>query len=370
MGLANVNRRLIAAGLLSVTLMLGSVLGYRAYSPRPEANRAINGGMETTPGVLVSISAGPSTSLVAMRIRNDIPDYDTLSDFERVSAIRQWVYAQVDLAASSTLLVDEAAYPLHLGTVDENFQRVFDDNGGYWCGGTAYLASQVYQAMGFPAVTYDCGNSLLLTHVVALVQVEGRWYAEDAYFNLSYVDDTGQPLPFLDLLRQLGTGHVPQSRQGKRINKDVHWTAEIPPGRAQRFDWSLGIDGPAALKRKLNDTHYVYRAHPTLEDFLAFLPTDSPILAWLESERLPRTLTSLLMFPLGMNDQGRYFTNPAQHPLFDAIATTIAEARSSDVPADPPVRNIDTVPTPAGDGVRLNLFWMIPSPRTPLAMMN
>ena len=71
---------------------------------------------------------------------SEIPDYEGMSDFDKVKAIRRWVYRNVDVAADEKSLID-SPYNLSLLTLDDIILLVRKDVGGYWCGGVAYTTT-------------------------------------------------------------------------------------------------------------------------------------------------------------------------------------------------------------------------------------
>ena len=270
--------------------------------------------------------AGNTTKHVAELIRGAIPNYDQMSSFERIDAIRHWVFSTVDLAGDNTQLIDENKYVLTEYSVDQNFQRVLDDQGGYWCGGAAYLGLQAFETMGFHAVTYFMGNKSLMSHVTVLVQVDGMYYDEDVYLDLTYVDDHGRHLPLDSVLTGLAHGKPQPVHFGAPVEKDVHlsWpVVKFGPDSA----WELGIE-PPRFKEKLASNHYVYRCEVTFDRFDKGMRQYCPQLyAWIKKEGWPDNLQFLMLYPLALNEDGVYYRLGSDQPLLKHIEQLIHDQR-------------------------------------------
>jgi len=270
--------------------------------------------------------AGNRTTRVAELIGAEIPNYDQMSSFERIDAIRHWVFATVDLAGDNTQLIDENKYPLTEFTVDQNFERVLQDKGGYWCGGAAYLGAQAFEAMGFHAVTYDMGNPNLMSHVTVLVEVEGKYYDEDVYLDLTYMDSHGQHLPLDSVLTGLARGKVQPVRFGPTVEKDVHLSQPVGDFGADSA-WELGVESPR-FKEKLASNHFVYRCAVTFERFDKGMRQDCPQLyAWIKKEGWPDNLQFLMLYPLGLNEDGVFYRPGSDQPLLKHIEQLVHDQR-------------------------------------------
>lgn len=102
------------------------------------------------------------------------------------------------------------------------FYNLFDENKGtVKCGGTAHFLKNIYQDLGFQATTYDMGIPHKYTHQVVLVKNkdDSKYYIQDAYYNLSYLDKKGNALSFENLIQQLS----------KRESKNIYVQLDDKP---------------------------------------------------------------------------------------------------------------------------------------------
>jgi hypothetical protein len=129
-------------------------------------------------------------------------------DWEKVIALREWAYEQIPRAAYETSLL-ESEYGHAIYDEEPAFLlfRFQNNEGGFYCGGTAQVLADLYGLFGYRAYTYNMGNSAgQPTHMLTLVEIESDSRkivsVQDAYLNFALTKD-GKPLDFEELLRDL-----------------------------------------------------------------------------------------------------------------------------------------------------------------------
>lgn len=139
---------------------------------------------------------------------------DEMSDFERVSLLRQWAAGATDWSNREGLLdrpstTNPYAGSFHFYSQDAAtiYAAFMEDKGGVWCDGTAYALAKLYELFGYRAFRIGFGvPSSDATHVVTLVEIEHRTggrkilSVQDAYFDFTYVHADGEPMDYFELL--------------------------------------------------------------------------------------------------------------------------------------------------------------------------
>jgi hypothetical protein len=115
-------------------------------------------------------------------------------DWTRVNALREWVFTHAPTGSASLLLDHTRLSPAEL------LRALLRDRGTAWCGGAARAMQVLAEAHGMPALILDLGGPELDSHTVTLVQVRHHGQrvltVQDAYFNTTYVDTSGNPLDY------------------------------------------------------------------------------------------------------------------------------------------------------------------------------
>jgi hypothetical protein len=225
-----------------------------------------------------------------------------LSSWTVVNRLRDWGYANIDLATPHALLERNASFDFrHMGAA-EFFTAFFQDRGGVWCGGAAYALAELYRLFGYRASIVDYGHPDVLTHVVTLVRIDDngtrRTVVQDPTFNVAYAAREGTPLDYLDLLTALKEGQRQAVRllQGRFKEKeilvhprDAHLPVPYVRGKPGRH-----------LVRVLPNGMKKYRAQVSLEAFAA--PLRKKIGRFLAQEGYPADMLYLFLFPLKGTD--------------------------------------------------------------------
>lgn len=252
-------------------------------------------------------------SKVVVRIRQEIEGFDNLDNFGRVEKIREWVYRNTDVAGTAGTLLRYDAHPLHLKSLDEMFQLHFDNIGGHWCAGIAFMLHRLYEALGYKSYVYHYGDQKGLTHSVTLVAVGDKIYIQDAFLNYTYVDPDGNPMPLYEILSNLTNGKEAVVKDGLPMSRDVHLANR--PQTDTLLTGAYPLDGLdpntcTAVERK----HLVCRAKTTLASFIRSYSELEGAYDFLTSHGLPRNLQYLLLFPFAVfSDQ--YVTDPEKSDI-------------------------------------------------------
>ena len=219
------------------------------------------------------------------------------SDWRRVCALRDWVYANIPLGESkASILEAKHGYEIYNEPVERIVQRLNEGEGGFLCAGMSIVLQRLYDLFGYVAYTYNMGSSQSdPTHMVCLVDIEheGRTITtvQDALFNLSYARGSA-PLDFLDLLNLL------RQRRGAEVELVRGGAATKPlvgsPEQVQRWmelhrnDYQIGpmlvTAGQARVTHNLSLHNYDRRSF--FED-------------WIESQIGERNMLCFHLFPLG-----------------------------------------------------------------------
>jgi len=274
------------------------------------------------PGITVQEAQGVARHRLLERLREDVPSFESLSVFEKISRIREWTYRRTAVSATRDHLLDDK-YPTNDLSASE-LLRLFDANvGGCWCGGVATTLRKVYEELGFPAYTVDYGQPGLLTHVITLVLVDKELHAQDAYLNCEYTH-AGRPIPFLRVLERLRNGEaVDVDNRAPLTRRPVH----LPSLRTVDTSWmSKGQGITSGDCHVLADNHYVCLARQSVESFERNYFEVPLAYDFLESRGYPRDLSYLLLFPFAVHDPSGYHTDPAGCDLLRTIGRAAGSA--------------------------------------------
>jgi hypothetical protein len=142
------------------------------------------------PGI---IEALPADRIYVDSITASIPGYETMTDIEKVRALRLYVFQHTPVG-DPLIHFEVVTQPL------KDAYALFAKTGGVYCGGTAIMLSRVYKAAGFNSWVYDFGVTGFATHATTLVEVDGDTILQDTFLNYEYVDAHGMPIPFTELV--------------------------------------------------------------------------------------------------------------------------------------------------------------------------
>lgn len=206
-----------------------------------------------------------------------------------VSSIRRKVYKDIKVAASSDLLLDDNKLTL-------NEMRFLQKNNlkGVWCGGAAHYLQKIYKKMGYKSWIYNFGvpeyqNNKLLTHMVTLVEVNGKIYIQDPYFNASYKDD------FFTVIEQIANNKQPIIYQDRDIRNILFQSKSTNPLVVNRNSFQFNEAKNCMKANKINYKCNVVHTVKKFEDSHKLVPST---LAFLENSGHLSSLSSLMLYPL------------------------------------------------------------------------
>ena len=141
---------------------------------------------------------------------------DAVCDADSADIIRDYIYAEMEWPFADEFINDPSTliFESDQPWEDKISELCSDDtieSPGY-CYGVAYVLATVYNMLGYKACTldmavFDEAENVVNSHVVTLVDLDGRWIVEDATFNLTYLRD-GEHLSIQELVESVRTNHT------------------------------------------------------------------------------------------------------------------------------------------------------------------
>jgi hypothetical protein len=225
-----------------------------------------------------------------------------LTDWEIVNRLREWSYANTDVATESALLDKDPAFEFFNRSAGEIFAAFFQDRGGVWCGGAAYALMELFRLFGFQASLLDYGKSGVMTHVVTLVTIRHdgapRTVVQDPTFNLAYAAGDGTPFDFFELLGAL-TRHQHERVRAVRGSREGGDALVHPKDAAFPFDHV--VDANAQPVQVMENGVRKYQSRLSLERVEHQF--GGPIRTFLRKEGHPGNMLYLFLYPLAGSDQ-------------------------------------------------------------------
>ncbi|MCP4372166.1 MAG: hypothetical protein GY797_29220 [Deltaproteobacteria bacterium] len=132
-----------------------------------------------------------------------------IDDWSKVNFLRRWTYRHIDNSSQTCLLDGNETLRAEFRSksTPELYEAFFQDQGGVFCGGKAYALAKLYQLYGFDAYTVNMGDTSVFTHVTTIVKIDYKgtdiFTVQDAHYNVTYVDSTGKPYDYFELLKNL-----------------------------------------------------------------------------------------------------------------------------------------------------------------------
>ena len=195
-----------------------------------------------------------SDALLEWLITSERPEYQSLSDLEKVRHIRDWLLQRLPVAPSD--FYDLPA----LQVLVKNLRH----ERGVWCGGSAYLFAHVLNRLGFAAVDINFGISEgPATHVMTAVRIQhgknSLLILLDAYSGLEIFDQNGCPADIKTLTCALRDGsedffYKNQQIFVKKIKKII-----IVDDISKVEMWKIRTGNNIQLGKNLVDIHVVQR---------------------------------------------------------------------------------------------------------------
>ena len=179
---------------------------------------------------------------------------------------------------------------------------------GVLSGGAALALWRAVTDAGFRAWCYDFGFPESLTHMVTVVEADGRLQVHDAFLNLGYRAD------FYEILEGLRGDRLPDIRRETRDRKIY----VVDPSCESRLtvDWltvhaDRELDRVGSLRR--------FEVFWDSSAWLATLPRTEAVYRDLETRGYPAELSYLMLHPIEVFDGRERHTNPETMPLIGGI---------------------------------------------------
>jgi hypothetical protein len=234
------------------------------------------------------IDALPADRDYVEGITASIPGYRTMTEIEKVRALRRYVYQHTPLSWTNKFLIHDEVVNLPLREAYSLFDKTA---GGVWCGGTAIMLSRVFRAAGFNSWLYNFGVIDGPSHVTTLVEADENIVLQDGYFNIEYVDGQGMPVPFRELISRIRNGAppAPKDEVANRVVLFKDFTVAervVGPNRdimtCQTNVAGLRCSAPIALSHYLN------------------LEEERDLYEFLQSRGWPRQFEFLMLYPINL----------------------------------------------------------------------
>jgi len=252
--------------------------------------------------------------LLRMLVISEYPHIGSsrISDFEKVSLLREWAARNTDSSNRDGLLdrpSERNTYSRTFSYYRQDAPTIYAafmaDRGGVWCGGAAYALGKLYELFGYNAFSVGIGvPGTSAQHTYTLVQIndEGRRILsiQDAYLNITYVHPGGKPMDYFELLDLLT----------QRRHEEVLLTGSASSTRREElrfYDRDL-----------FSKTHRIYTVDRFQKQF------ENQLTTYYENRGFPKNILflhlSFLNFHSGSPPEGRnvFLIKLSEHGLFQA----------------------------------------------------
>lgn len=129
---------------------------------------------------------------------------------QKVEALRTWLHELLPVADSHCNLGNQGVNH-NRDPLGKLIYLAESRTGGYYCGGQAEIARQVFELMGFRSLTLNVGiDGSATTHVTTFVELDisgiRKWTMQDVYFDCTLRDSQGAYIGYRELLHNLEHG--------------------------------------------------------------------------------------------------------------------------------------------------------------------
>lgn len=215
------------------------------------------------------------------------------SDFEKVSALREWVFNQVPTVENSLLV--ENVFGSNNLPINKRVEIYREGLAGAWCGDTATALMDIYEFFGYHSYIVDMGNSSTAdTHVITLVRIQDNensiYSVQDAYLNYSFVYKSGRPMGYFGLLALL---------RGKNTDQVLYAWGKSDAREEKPYLLRKPTDAKKVVKVFPNGNVLQKQEFPIYNDFL------EKVKPLLESHNYPPDLIYLNLFPFSVSGKDK-----------------------------------------------------------------
>jgi len=226
----------------------------------------------------------------------------TATDFDKVGAIRQWVYSAVPSAVGNSCTLEEK-YDFSIYKEDTARVLYLIDRFslGYYCSGTAETFASVCRLFGFEAWCYNMGaESGMASHVTSIVKFvdEGAqvYSVQDSYFNYTLMAG-GKPLDFYRLLELIADRRSDEVeiREGDTSCKPTIIDESVADEWRKQYSYAYKM-GPVTYA----NGRATFCTDLSLKNFVPMSDFED----WIESRIGRRGFAHLFLFPLSVSGDG------------------------------------------------------------------
>jgi len=230
-----------------------------------------------------------------------------LSDWERITLLRQWATEHIDWGSPSLCTqMTQAQYrrffPADAPTI---FAMFLGDEGAVMCQGASFALMRLYEAYGYESYYFGIALPGVMSHAMTLVRINhnGRSVltVQDATFDITYVDLDGEPYDYLDMLAVVKAGghDVVVVQQGPRNLSDILFCSD------EEIDVDFGCPGyipDATPMPALSDGRIKVKGGITADSFWASSGLGAATRDALVADGHPPHLCYVFLYPLYVRD--------------------------------------------------------------------
>ena len=156
-------------------------------------------------GFLVSekckkLEISTDTNSLLKKVCLEIPTLTKVDDFQATSLLRDYFHREVAVFGNTEIFrkLPSLEFQKSYKDYSEYYELFTSGTKGALCGATADGLVTLYREFGLQATTYNFGENPG-SHVVTLVKLKNINYLQDAYFNYTVTNLSGEPIPARDL---------------------------------------------------------------------------------------------------------------------------------------------------------------------------
>ena len=239
----------------------------------PKLKENIN---DNTGKVLFKTDIGAADFWLKKYIIKEIPalSNSSISDWEKVNLLRDWVAKNVVVARGIAPLEVEYGYSIYNENAAQLLAIQLSGEGGFYCGGISVTTKKIFNLFGYPAIVYNMvfrfEDGKFASHVITLVKINHNGKdmitVQDCFYNytITYLNNN-DPVNIFDMLDSLakkrvdnlkmrfssGNGKLYLSQKNGKLEKSfVSWE--------NIFHNAFGGGMGKGVKVKTGETNFLY----------------------------------------------------------------------------------------------------------------
>ena len=153
---------------------------------------------------------------------------ENIDDLTKVNIIREFVGQTVDIwGEDGATAIDNVDYSAFYNSDATELYTLFDtDQGGVFCGGTAYTLMKFYNYYGYEAYVIHNGVVPNFTHAITIVNISHNdnyiFSVQDAFLDETYIKLNGEPVDYFEMLYLLKNRTPVRVQEGTNEGRDFH----------------------------------------------------------------------------------------------------------------------------------------------------